>query len=162
MSMLSKNASTASSNRSDTAYGSPPSRGRHVERFALESLVPRTHVALKQQRLGLLHLRQRLHLGQHIRRHRAVDLDQRDGVAALLVAAEMEGGDVDPGIAEQARGTADEAGLCLRGVGSHRLAEFGIDPDALDVDQARLAVGIDRAGYRTLLTFGGDGERDQA
>jgi hypothetical protein len=29
-------------------------------------------------------------------------LDQRDGVAALLVAAGMEGRDVDPAIAEQA------------------------------------------------------------
>src|SRR3979490_2692432 len=145
MSMLSKNASTASSNRSDTAYGSPPSRGRHVERFALESLVPRTHVALKHQRLGLLHLRQRLHLGQPIVRHRAVDLDQRDGVAALLVAAEMEGRDVDLGIAEQAGKTADEARSVLVGDVEHRLAEFGIDPDALDVDQPRLAVGIDRA-----------------
>jgi len=29
-------------------------------------------------------------------------------------------------------------------VTSHRPAEFGVDPDALDVDQARLAVGVDR------------------
>ena len=49
----------------------------------------------KHQRLGLLDLRQRLHLGEHVRRHRAVDLDQRDGVAARRVAAEVEGGDVD-------------------------------------------------------------------
>ena len=49
----------------------------------------------EHQRLGLLDLRQRLHLGEHVGRHRAVDLDQRDGVAARLVAAEMEGRDVD-------------------------------------------------------------------
>ena len=67
----------------------------------------------KPQRLGLLHLRQRLHLGEHVRRHRAVDLDQRDRVAALLVAAEVEGRDVDLGVAEQAREAADEARLVL-------------------------------------------------
>ena len=43
---------------------------------------------LKRQGLGLLDLRQRLHLGEHIRRHRTVDLDQCDGVAARFVAAE--------------------------------------------------------------------------
>src|SRR5215831_18106778 len=52
----------------------------------------------KHQRLGLLDLGQALHLDQHVRRDRAVDLDQRDGVAALLDAAEMEGGDIELGI----------------------------------------------------------------
>jgi hypothetical protein len=56
---------------------------------------------LERQRLGLLDLRQLLHLGQHVRRHHAIDLDQRDGVAALAVAAEVEGGDVDLRIAQQ-------------------------------------------------------------
>ena len=71
----------------------------------------------------------------------AVDLDQRDGVAARLVAAEMEGRDVDLGVAEQAGEAADEARLVLVGDVDHRLAEFGVDADALDVDQPRLAVG---------------------
>ena len=57
---------------------------------------------------------------------------------------------------------ADEAGLVLVGDVDHRLAELGIDPDALDVDQPRLAVGIDRARHRALLPLGGDGDRDQA
>jgi hypothetical protein len=56
---------------------------------------------LKLQRLGLLDLRQCLHLRKHLGRHRAIDLDQRDGVAALLVAAEVEGRDVDLRIASQ-------------------------------------------------------------
>ena len=46
-----------------------------------------------------LHLRQRAHLGEHVRRHVAVDLDQRDGVAAGRFAADMEGRDVDAGVA---------------------------------------------------------------
>ena len=70
------------------------SRARTPRNAAAQS-----HRSLKHQRLDLLHLRQRLHLGQEIGRHRAVDLDQRDGVAALLDAAEMEGRDVDLGVA---------------------------------------------------------------
>src|SRR3569833_1360242 len=42
----------------------------------------------------------------------------------------------------------------------HRLAELGVDPDALDVDQPRLAVGIDRAGHRTLLVLRGQRDCD--
>ena len=37
---------------------------------------------LERQRLDLLDLRQGLHPGQQIRRHRTVDLDQRDGIGA--------------------------------------------------------------------------------
>ncbi len=63
-----------------------------------------------------------------------------------LDAAEMERRDVDLGIAERAGEAADEARLVLVGDVDHRLAELGIDADALDVDDARLAVVIDRAG----------------
>src|SRR5712691_8852847 len=103
----------------------------------------RARIALERQGLGLLDLRQLLHLVEHVGRDRAVDFDQRDGVAALLDPAEMEGRDVQPGIAEQAREGADEAGLVLIRDVDHRLAEFGIDANALDVDQPRLAVVID-------------------
>src|SRR5947208_13374818 len=96
------------------------------------------HRALEYQRLGLLDLRQRLHLGEDLGWHRAVDLDQRDGVAALLGAAEMEGRDVDLGIAEEACELADKAGLVLVGDIDHRFSELGIDPDAFDVDEPRL------------------------
>ena len=37
---------------------------------------------LERQRPRLLHLRQRAHLGEHLRRQHAVDLDQRNGIAA--------------------------------------------------------------------------------
>ena len=50
---------------------------------------------------------------------------------------------------------ADEAGLVLVGDVDHRLAEFGVHPDALDVDEARLAVGINGARHRALLPLGG-------
>src|SRR3954471_4663892 len=52
-------------------------------------------VISERQRLDLLDLRQGLHLGEQVRRHRAVDLDQRDGIAAGRDAAEMEGRDID-------------------------------------------------------------------
>src|SRR6195952_3466108 len=105
---------------------------------------------LKPQRLGLLDLRQRLHLAKHVSGHSTVDLDQRDGIAALLGAAGVERRDVEFGGAEQAGEGADEAGLVLVGDVDHRLAELGVDADALDVDQPRLAVGIDGARDRTL------------
>src|SRR6202158_5078196 len=74
----------------------------------------------------------------------------------------MEGRDVDLGIPEYPREMADEPWLVLVGDIDHRLAEFGVDADALDIDQPRLAVGIDRTRYRALLPLGGDGDRDQA
>jgi len=45
---------------------------------------------LKLQRLGLLHLRQRAHGGEHGGRQLAVDLDQRDRIAAGRLAADVE------------------------------------------------------------------------
>ena len=86
----------------------------------------------------------------------AVDLDERDGRAALLVAAEREGRDVDPGVAERRGEAADEARLVLVGDVDHRGREFGVDLDVLDRDDARLAVGEHRAGDRALLLVGHD------
>src|SRR4030081_689699 len=83
--------------------------------LTLPSREGRSTRASKRQRLGLLDLRQRLHLGKHVRRHRTVDLDQRDGITALLVAAEMEGRDVDLGVAEQTGEMSDESRLVLLG-----------------------------------------------
>jgi hypothetical protein len=56
---------------------------------------------LETQRLGLLHLRQCAHLGQHFIGEFAVDLDQRHRVAADCFASDVEGGDVDAGVAER-------------------------------------------------------------
>src|SRR3569833_3875083 len=108
---------------------------------------PQNTSASEYESLDLLDLRQRLDLRQHFCGHCAVDLDQSNRVATQLDPAEMEGRDVQPGIAEQAREPADEAWLVLIGDVDHRLAELGVDPDALDVDQPRLAVGIGRAGH---------------
>src|SRR5271169_1256578 len=60
-----------------------------------------TLLILKMQRLGLLHLRQRAHLGKHLVGQFAVDLDQRYGVGARRLAADMEGGDIDAGLPER-------------------------------------------------------------
>src|SRR5262249_37731701 len=65
----------------------------------------------KLQRPRLLHLRQRAHRGQHLRGQVAVDLNQRNSVAAGRVAADMEGRDVDAGVSQRGRKPPDEAGL---------------------------------------------------
>src|SRR5262249_31993495 len=114
--------------------------------------------ASKLQRLPLVAVLDLLPLGQPLGRHRAVDLDQRDGVAALLFAAEMEGGDVDAGLRQQAGEAADEAGLVLVGHVQHRGAELRLHADALDVDDARPPVGVDRAGDVAGLARGGGGQ----
>ena len=46
-----------------------------------------------------------------------------------------------PASPSSARELADEARLVLVGDVDHRRAELGVDADALDVDDARLAVG---------------------
>src|SRR6202043_3087069 len=95
----------------------------------------------KSQLLRLLYLRQRLHLGEHVCRHIAVDLDEGDGVRARRIAADVESRDVDAGVAERRGETADEAGLVEVGDVEHRGAELGVHADALDVDDARPPVG---------------------
>src|SRR5262245_61302583 len=65
---------------------------------------------LERQAFRLLHLRQLLHRGEHCFRHRLIDLDKADGVLALGQAAQMEGRDIDAGIAEQHAERPDEAG----------------------------------------------------
>src|SRR5437867_177057 len=46
-------------------------------------------------------LRQRAELPQHLRRHRLVDVDQRQRHAADALAAELKAGDVDAALAEE-------------------------------------------------------------
>ena len=99
------------------------------------------------QRLGLLHLRQRPYRSEDPRRQLAVDLDQRNGVAAGRFAAHVEGRDVNTGVAERAGEAADEARLVEIGDVDHRWAELRVHADALDVDDARTAVGEHRAGH---------------
>src|SRR4029079_8235784 len=97
------------------------------------------------QRLGLLHLRQRAHLCKDCLRKVAVDLDQRYRVATWRVAPDVEGGDVDAGLAEGRGKLPDETRLVEIGNVDHRRPELGIHPDSLDVDDARTAVGKDGA-----------------
>src|SRR5262249_49020526 len=101
----------------------------------------------KLQRSRLLHLRQRTHGGEHLRRQVAIDLDQRNGIAAGRVAADVERGDVDAGVTERGREAADEAGLVQIGDVDHGPAEPGVHANAFDVDDARPTIGKDRARY---------------
>ena len=67
-----------------------------------------------------------------------------------------------PLVAEQRAEAADEARLVAVGHVEHVRPELGLHVDALDLDDARLAVGEDRAGDRALLPFGDDGQADVA
>jgi hypothetical protein len=61
---------------------------------------PETLVHVEHQRLGLLDGVVGGELVEHVLAHQFVDIEQRDGVAAFLFAAELEVGDVDAGVAE--------------------------------------------------------------
>ena len=80
-----------------------------------------------------------------------VDRHQRDRRAALLVAPQREGRDIDARSPKQAREPSDEARLVLVGDVDHRRRELGVDLDALDRKDARLAVVEHRAADRALL-----------
>src|SRR5262245_16751119 len=67
--------------------------------------------ASELQRFGLLDVRQLQHFAEHFGRHRPVHLHQRNGVAAGRFAADVEGRDVDAGIAQEAGEAADESRL---------------------------------------------------
>src|SRR5690606_10722890 len=94
--------------------------------------------------------------------HLAVDLHQGDGVAAGGLAAEMEGGDVVLPLPQQRAEASDEAGLVAIGDVEHVRTELRLHVDALDLDDARPAIGEDGAGDRALLTLRHDSEADVA
>src|SRR5579884_1570347 len=160
----------ASVRTSETGYGRPgpssdkgcggPKQGRR--RQAGGRCRRRPAPRSEAERLGLLHLGQRADLGEHLFRQLAVDLDQGDRAAARLVAADMEGGDVDPGIPQRGGELADEAGLVEVGDVDHRGAEFGVHADALDIDDARASVGEHGAGDVARLPLGRHRDGDQA
>src|SRR5208283_676541 len=116
---------------------------------------------LEFQRLGLLDPRKCENLSENNVRRLPVDPDQCDGRSAFRVAAQCESRDIDPRIAEQAGETADESRLVLVGHINHRGRKFGIDLDALDLDNARLAVVEYRSGDGTGLFFRFDRQSDQ-
>src|SRR3954447_11448372 len=96
--------------------------------------------ALEAHRAGALHLRDLLDLAQQILGYGLIHRYEADGVAAGLVAAEREGGDVDAGFAEQRTETADEARFVVVADVDHVGREFSVDEDVADLGHARLAV----------------------
>ena len=66
-------------------------------------------------------------------------------------APEVEVGDVDAELAQQRAQPPDMARLVLVGDIEHRGRELGLHVDALDLDDARLAVGEHRSGDAALL-----------
>jgi len=116
----------------------PASTTNHTN-AATKSYFDKTNSEL--QRLGLLHLRQCAHLGEHVRRQFTVDPDQRDGAAARCFAPDMEGRDM----LMLASPKADEKRPMKPGLS--RLCDVDLEcpnsasmRNALDVDDARPAV----------------------
>src|SRR6185295_8195229 len=115
---------------------------------------------LKSQRLGLHHALEPGDLGGEFRRQWLVDLDKRDRRAARLVAAEMEGRDVDLVLAQQGAEPADEAWLVVVGDVKHVRRELCLDLDSLDLDDARMLAAEQGAGDRAGVLLGGHREPD--
>src|SRR5690349_3870989 len=98
-------------------------------------------IFVEPQRLDLLNVLDLPHLREHLGRDAAVDLDQRDGVAALRLTAKMEGRNIDAGFAKHGGKAPDESRLVLVGHIQHRRRELGVHADALDIDDAGAAIG---------------------
>src|SRR6476660_2502496 len=64
---------------------------------------------LELERPRLLDLRQRAHGGKHSRRQLPVDFNERNGIAARRIAADMKGRDIDAGIPQHRGEPADKA-----------------------------------------------------
>lgn len=69
--------------------------------------------------------------------HRLIDREQQHRLAPCRTPPEMEGGDVDAGIAQRGADAADEARPVLVDDIEHRAGEIGLDPDAEQLDEAR-------------------------
>ena len=82
------------------AAGAASPRRRRSDSLGFPPVASSGSPGSEAELLGVQHLRQPADLVQHVVRDRAVDLDQGDGVAARAVAAEMEGRDVDLGVAQ--------------------------------------------------------------
>src|SRR5206468_3108865 len=95
---------------------------------------------LEAQRDDFAHAGEFVQLLGDAGRDRVVDGNQRDRFAFLLTAAEVEGGNVDPVLAELGAERTDEP----RRVGvddvDHLPGQLGLNRDAEDVHQARRAV----------------------
>src|SRR5215208_7636215 len=109
-----------------------------------------------------LDLRDRLDAMQELGRDWLVDGDEADRVAALAVAAESEGRDVDAGLAEERPEGADEAGLVGIAHVEHVRRELGVDGDVADLGHARLAVLEHGAAGMARHVLGVDHDADEA
>src|SRR5580658_10654324 len=75
-----------------------------------------------------------------------VDLDERYGVLFGPEPAQMEGRDIDSGVAQGPAEIADEAGLVLVAHEQDIGSEFGLHRDSFDFDDARLVAAEQGAG----------------
>src|SRR5437879_2478335 len=112
-------------------------------------------------RLGLDHVGQTAHCVDQLRRQRLIDLNESDRVFPRRGAAQVERRDVDLRRAERLAERTDKAGLVIVANKQHVTAEFGLERNALDLDEARLAAGEDGASDGARAPFGGDGDPNE-
>src|SRR5262245_55640218 len=102
------------------------------------------------------HLRQGANLIQDLLAHRFVDRHHADGIAARLVAPQVQGGDVKPGLPHQHAEIADEARLVEIADEQHAWCQLELHVDVAHLNDARSAVGKHRAGDGAVVLVGSD------
>jgi hypothetical protein len=115
------------------------------------SVAARVQAAVELQRADLLEQAGGLQLVQHMRGRLFVEIEQRDRLPVPRRPAEGEVGDVHAVLAHGLAQRADDARHVGVGGVEHVLADLGVDVDALDLDEARLAVGEHGARDGPLL-----------
>src|SRR5487761_730231 len=154
-------SSSMRASRSAAATTSPPSRARRRTWTSASAPSGRTSCPRDEARLEpeLLRLDDVGDAADALEKRvgeRLIDLDEAQGVGAGARAAEMEGRDVDPGLAQRAAQIADEARLVLVPHEQHVRPELRLHRDVLDADDARPVAAEERAGDAARALVGPD------
>src|SRR5579883_986083 len=120
-----------------------------------------TSTSLESQGARLDHVRKLLNLLDERRRQRLVDLDERDRLAPRPGAPKMEGGDIDPGIAQGPAEPPDEAWLVVVAHIKHVGAKLGLDGNVEHLHDSRLLAAEERAGDEAVPILARDRNADK-
>jgi len=110
---------------------------------------------LKAQARGIFYLLQLAHLTGDIVGYFTIEFDQGDGFSPVLVAPQMEGRDIKASLPQNVSQCADIARFVMVHRIKHMRPKLGFHVDALDLDDARIAVGKDGPGNGALASIVG-------
>src|SRR5258706_5224744 len=136
-----------------------PSLGSNEFHSALRNEIG--NASLEGKHHGLNDARGLANLRQQTLIHRLVDFHQGDGVRAGRQAAEMECSNIHLRLSQQCTQPPDKARLVPVGDVEHGVGQFGLDRDALDLNDARLVAAEQGTGDVPALPVGRDGQPDQ-